>query len=270
MSSTHSVKDSLAAHAALSKAARNGDTVDKETVATVVAAITEHTADVVTRDAILAHTLLLAVFHRQFRDDANEAKDLCLSLMRFAEDTQRCYGHNIARISFPLMRLAKVASGSADTADFGALRAFWAAHMPADEPYELHPVSIDESTATGKIAACPSCKAEQTSTMPVDAAFRLHKKAAMCTSCATAFTVEHVAVHRFLTLAPRMPAISLAGTLTHPKTRLITPMHRDNKPTLRLSLTRPNSRSARLPCPRSPPAGKRDALFLHGNGHRFN
>ncbi|KAJ3363787.1 hypothetical protein GGF31_000676 [Allomyces arbusculus] len=145
--------------------------------------------------------------------------------------------------------------------------------MPADQLDELGLVSIDESTASGKIAACPSCKAEQTLAMPVYTAFRLHKQAATCTSCATAFTAEHFAVHRFLTLASCMPATLLAGTPTHPKTRQITPMHRGNNADSALfDKAKFTKRAAALPT-LATWADIEATVFapsVAGNQHRFN
>ncbi|KAJ3359327.1 hypothetical protein GGF32_009450 [Allomyces javanicus] len=173
------VDESLDARGAVVKTALKEGKMDKDAVATLVTTITKRTLDVITRDAVLAHTLLLTAFYDQLRDGANKAKDL----------------------------YAKVASGSADTADLDASRNFWAANMPADQPYEL---------------------AEQTLAMPECATFRLHKPSVTCTSCATTFTAEHVAVRRFLALATHILVTRLAGTQIHPKTRLFTPMHRGN------------------------------------------
>ncbi|KAJ3362799.1 hypothetical protein GGF31_001329 [Allomyces arbusculus] len=78
--------DALAAHAAVLKAGNNGDEVDKDALNKLVDVIGIETADPVSRDALLAHTLLLSVFHNQLRDGANEAKDLaflCAAEMRY-------------------------------------------------------------------------------------------------------------------------------------------------------------------------------------------
>ncbi|KAJ3364494.1 hypothetical protein GGF31_009010, partial [Allomyces arbusculus] len=78
-------KDALAAHAAIVKGAQDGDKVDKDAVETLVTAIGERTAAVVSRDTVLAHTVLLAAFH-QLRDDTNDAKNLaflCTSEARY-------------------------------------------------------------------------------------------------------------------------------------------------------------------------------------------
>ncbi|KAJ3367351.1 hypothetical protein GGF31_007604, partial [Allomyces arbusculus] len=78
--------DLLNAHAAVLKAVENGDEVDKDALAKLLAVITEQTKDVVSRDLILAHLALLATFHQQLHDTNNEAKDLaylCTTEVRY-------------------------------------------------------------------------------------------------------------------------------------------------------------------------------------------
>ncbi|KNE67774.1 hypothetical protein AMAG_12499 [Allomyces macrogynus ATCC 38327] len=80
-----SLKDeALAAHAAVLKAGMNGDAVDKDALNKLVDVIGTETAEPVSRDALLAHTLLLSTFHRQTGD--SEAKDLaflCAAEVRY-------------------------------------------------------------------------------------------------------------------------------------------------------------------------------------------
>ncbi|KAJ3351675.1 hypothetical protein GGF32_004135, partial [Allomyces javanicus] len=84
------------------------------------------------------------------------------------------------------------------------------------------------STAMGKVA-CASCCIEQTLTMPGYEAFRLHGKEHMCTSCASLFNAEHVAVRCFLAKVEGSQCIGMiAGTLLHPKTLLFAPKDRAN------------------------------------------
>ncbi|KAJ3346665.1 hypothetical protein GGF32_007382 [Allomyces javanicus] len=78
--------EALAAHAAVLRASKNGDEVDKDVLGKLVNAIGAETADTVSRDALLAHTLLLSLFHHELRDGDNEAKDLaflCSSEARY-------------------------------------------------------------------------------------------------------------------------------------------------------------------------------------------
>ncbi|KAJ3372266.1 hypothetical protein GGF31_002124 [Allomyces arbusculus] len=141
-----------------------------------------------------------------------------LSPIRYVEDMQRRYGRTVVRINFPLLRLAKTLMG--DLTDLDTAREFWAAHMPADQPFDLTPATIDEAKVTDKVQ-CPSCKNEQAMTMAEYASFRLHAQAHSCTSCNAAFTAEHVAVRRFLMVAACAPLARIAGTQTHPKTRML-------------------------------------------------
>ncbi|KAJ3355907.1 hypothetical protein GGF32_001768 [Allomyces javanicus] len=70
--------DVLAVHAAVLQAAKDGDKVNKDALAKLLAAISEQTKEDVSRDLVLAHLLLLVTFHQQLRDANNEAKDLAL------------------------------------------------------------------------------------------------------------------------------------------------------------------------------------------------
>ncbi|KAJ3361742.1 hypothetical protein GGF32_007066 [Allomyces javanicus] len=234
-------KDALITQAAVLKAARDGDKVDKDAVATLTAMIAEHTANTVSRDTLLAHTVLLAAFHHQLRGEAKNFAFLCtaetrylafmdalakavLSPIRYADDMQRCYGNQMLDIDFPLLRMANAISdnknnNSNNKDDVETGRAFWAAHMPADMPYDQTPALVDETKATAT-AICPTCQAEETMDMAEYASFRLNAKEHMCVSCACEFTAEHVAVDWFLALAARTSAMHLAGTQTHPKTQM--------------------------------------------------
>ncbi|KAJ3360600.1 hypothetical protein GGF31_002789 [Allomyces arbusculus] len=190
---------------------------------TLVEAIGETISDVVSRDLVIAHTMLLVAFHSKLQVTDNEVKDLPI---RYADDMCRRYGRIMLRFDFPLMRLAKaVMSNQVDDQDAG--RTFWTANLPANQPDELTPTTIDETKAKGNVM-CPSCQAEQTLTMPEYAAFRLHSKARACTSCEAAFTVENVAVRRFLDLVAHQPMTCIAGTQTHPKTFAFAGTNQDN------------------------------------------
>ncbi|KNE64614.1 hypothetical protein AMAG_19255 [Allomyces macrogynus ATCC 38327] len=317
-------KDALAAHAAIVKGAQDGDKVDKDAVETLVTAIGERTAAVVSRDTVLAHTVLLAAFH-QLRDDTNEAKNLAflctsearylafmralakavvmdasltenpplppldvamfwhshmLSPIRFADDMQRCFGDQMLNVDFPLLRMAKVISGS-NKDDLEAGRVFWAAHMPASMPYDLTPALVDETKITAQVK-CPTCQAEQSMNMAEYAALRLHAKEHMCASCACEFMAEHVAVDRFLKLALDTPAVFLAGTQLHPLTQLPVPNDRANITDIAALFAKDEwaKRVAKLPFLATwsdvksivfAPivAAKRDALILPGNRFRF-
>ncbi|KAJ3367955.1 hypothetical protein GGF31_006911 [Allomyces arbusculus] len=68
--------EALASHAAELKAGKNGDEVSKDALYKLVDVIGTKTAEFVSRDLLLAHTLLLSHFHHQLRDGDNEAKDL--------------------------------------------------------------------------------------------------------------------------------------------------------------------------------------------------
>ncbi|KNE69982.1 hypothetical protein AMAG_14818 [Allomyces macrogynus ATCC 38327] len=70
------VENGLPIHTAVLKAAKDGDNVDKDALAKLLAVITERTKDIVSHDLVLAHLVLLAAFHQQLRDAENEAKDL--------------------------------------------------------------------------------------------------------------------------------------------------------------------------------------------------
>ncbi|KAJ3359027.1 hypothetical protein GGF31_004341, partial [Allomyces arbusculus] len=149
-----------------------------------------------------------------------------LSPLRYADDVQRRYGPAMIRIAFPMMRLSKAMMGA--TQDNLDAHAFWAAHVAADLPYELSPAAVDEASMTGKVA-CPSCRTEQSLATPKYAAFRLHGQQHACTSCATSFTAEHVAVRKFLAHVARAPhAASIASTQLHPKTHLLASKLRAN------------------------------------------
>ncbi|KAJ3368639.1 hypothetical protein GGF31_006199 [Allomyces arbusculus] len=138
-----------------------------------------------------------------------------LSPIRYADDMQRLYGPDMIQVAFPMLRL--VTTGT-NQEDLDAGRAFWAAHMPADMPYDLAVADVDETKATGTIA-CASCRAEHTLAMPEYAAFRLHGKEYTCTLCAESFTAEHLAVRRFLSKVARAPRLNtIAGALQHPRT----------------------------------------------------
>ncbi|KNE69980.1 hypothetical protein AMAG_14816 [Allomyces macrogynus ATCC 38327] len=150
-----------------------------------------------------------------------------LSPIRYADDMQRLYGPDMIQVAFPMMRLSKVTTGT-NQEDLGAGRTFWAAHMPADMPYDLAVADVDETAVKSKIA-CASCRAEQTLAMPEYAAFRLHGKEHTCTSCAAAFTAEHLAVRRFLAKVARASRLGMvAGTLQHPKTLEFVPKNGAN------------------------------------------
>ncbi|KNE65573.1 hypothetical protein AMAG_09554 [Allomyces macrogynus ATCC 38327] len=140
-----------------------------------------------------------------------------LSPNRYADDMGRRYGlRMLAKVSFPMIRLAKAHMGAAAE----DVEAFWMANLPANMPYEHTLASADETTATGTVK-CASCFAEQSLAMPEYAAFRLHKGAHTCTECKTEFTSEQMAVRRFLARVARVKAPAmLAGTLTHPKTHV--------------------------------------------------
>ncbi|KAJ3359318.1 hypothetical protein GGF32_009441 [Allomyces javanicus] len=288
------------------------------------AGLTDNTAAVVSRDTVLAHTVLLAAFH-QLRDDQNEAKNLAflctsearylafmralakavvmdaslienpplppldvamfwhshmLSPIRFSDDMQRCFGHQMRDVDFPLLRMAKVISG-ANKADLEAGRVFWAAHMPADMPYDLTPELVDETKTTAKVV-CPTCQTEQTMDMAKYAVFRLHAKEHLCASCACEFTAENVAVDRFLKLVASTPTKLLAGTQLHPKTQLPVSNDRANFADIAALFAKDEwaKRIAKLPFLATWDdvksrvfgpiiAAKRDALVLPGNRYRF-
>ncbi|KAJ3366932.1 hypothetical protein GGF31_007733, partial [Allomyces arbusculus] len=201
-------KDVLITQAAIVKAARDGGKVDKDAVATLTAMIAEHTANTVSRDTVLAHTVLLAAFHHQLHGNANDTKGfafLCaaetrylafmdalakavltntslvkspplppldvamfwhahmLSPIRFSDDMQRCFGDQMLDVDFPLLRMAKVISGT-NKDDLKTAHAFWAAHMPASMPYDLTPALVDETKTTVNVI-CPTCQAEETMDM---------------------------------------------------------------------------------------------------------
>ncbi|KNE54306.1 hypothetical protein AMAG_00290 [Allomyces macrogynus ATCC 38327] len=65
---------------------------------------------------------------------------------------------------------------------------------------------------------CPACKTERVVNMAEYAAFQLHGKGHVCTTCACNFTAKHVAIDRFLGLVAQTPTALLAGTQMHPKT----------------------------------------------------
>ncbi|KNE63371.1 hypothetical protein AMAG_08508 [Allomyces macrogynus ATCC 38327] len=91
--------------------------------------------------------------------------------------------------------------------------------MPANQPFDLSLVTIDETKVAAKIA-CTLRKAERTMTTREYAAYRLHKQAHTYMFCATAFTAEYAAVRRFLANVARMPIKAVAGMQIHPKTRI--------------------------------------------------
>ncbi|KAJ3373865.1 hypothetical protein GGF31_008750 [Allomyces arbusculus] len=79
-------KKTLTVDAAIAKTVQTGGKMDKDAMATLTASIGEHTATAVSRDTLLAHTILLTAFH-QLRDGANEAKNvafLCTSEVRYS------------------------------------------------------------------------------------------------------------------------------------------------------------------------------------------
>ncbi|KAJ3369288.1 hypothetical protein GGF31_005388 [Allomyces arbusculus] len=149
-----------------------------------------------------------------------------LSPVRYADDMGRRYGPAMIGIEFPLMRLAKMLSNEKiEDQDVG--RAFWAANMPADQPFDLTPADVDETKVTG-VVVCPSCETKLALNMAEYAAFRLHKQAHACTSCTTSFTLENAAVRRFLTIVKRAPFSAVAGAQVHPKTYMFAGKHQDN------------------------------------------
>ncbi|KAJ3353519.1 hypothetical protein GGF32_002965 [Allomyces javanicus] len=316
--------DAMTALAAAVRATKDAETFDKDAVNKFVKAIGERITDAISRDFVIAHTLLLAVFHFNLRHE-KEAKDLAylcsaetryiayldmvaktvakdasvienlplppldvamfwhshmLSPLRYADDICRRYGRAMLRIDFPLMRLAKVLSGNDE--DLVAARAFWTAHMPADQPFDLVPADFDETMVDAKVA-CASCQDEQTLTMPEYAVFRLHKQAHTCTSCSTAFTAEHAAVRRFLTIVKRAPLAAIAGTRIHPKTLMAMGKHRGNVRDLKMLFHRAAWAKRVAALPALPTwadiestvfapimAATKDKLVLPGNQRRFS
>ncbi|KNE70036.1 hypothetical protein AMAG_20218 [Allomyces macrogynus ATCC 38327] len=262
-------------------------------VAALVADIGARIESTVSRDTLLAHLVLLTVFHRQLCDNANEVKDfsfLCaaetryltfmdamakaviedaslveepplppvdvaliwhshlLSPIRYADDVQRRYGRAVARVSFPLQRMAKALMGK-DRADMDMARAFWAAHLPADMSFDLTLANVSENAVTARVV-CPSCSNEQELSMYDYVAFRKHAQTHSCTSCGATFTAEHVAVRRFLTIVAHAPTFArIAGTQTHPKTLVFRPDDTANMADLALHLDKStwNTHVAKLP-----------------------
>ncbi|KNE71917.1 hypothetical protein AMAG_16341 [Allomyces macrogynus ATCC 38327] len=68
--------EALAAHTAVLKAVKDGDEANKDALNKFVDAIGTETAEIVSRDALLAHTLLLSIFYHKLRDGDNETKDV--------------------------------------------------------------------------------------------------------------------------------------------------------------------------------------------------
>ncbi|KAJ3351590.1 hypothetical protein GGF32_004231 [Allomyces javanicus] len=198
--------DALAAHAAVLKAGKDGDKIDRDALNKLVNVIGTETADPVSRDVLLAHTLLLSIFHHQLRDGDNAF--LCAAKVRYL-----AYLDMLAMAAIG----AKVAMG-VNKDNFESLRQFWAKHLPADMPYNFTPTDADETKVVGHVA-CLSCKSELALAMPEYAALRLHGKAHMSMLCTTTFMAEHVAVHHFLTIVMNALLTRVASTQTHPKTR---------------------------------------------------
>ncbi|KAJ3362536.1 hypothetical protein GGF32_005981 [Allomyces javanicus] len=179
----------------------------------LVAAVGKTTADQVSRDTLLAHSILIQrgqgprvpVLAKALAKDASLVKNVplppldvamywhshILSPIRYIDDMQRLFGFMFDDIEYPLMRLAKAATG-ANKDDLDAGRSFWAAHMPADMPYDLTPDNCDTAEANAKVH-CPSCVTDQPLAMGEYAPFRLHGKPLACTSCSGEFTAENVA-----------------------------------------------------------------------------
>ncbi|KAJ3368961.1 hypothetical protein GGF31_005921 [Allomyces arbusculus] len=259
--------DSCAMKATSTSTILPGDQVGKHAVPALVTDIGGRIETTVSCDTLLAHLVLLAVFHRQLRDDENEVKDiafLCaaetrylafmdalakavmndvslvdapplppvdvalfwhahmLSPIRYMDDVQRRYGRALARVSFPLQRMAKALMGK-HHADKDTARAFWVAHLPAEMPFDLNLADVNENAVTTMVV-CPSCINEQLLSMPEYVALRKHAQAHVCSNCNAAFTAEHVAVHRLLTIIACAPKYArIAGTQTHPKTLVFRP-----------------------------------------------
>ncbi|KAJ3347815.1 hypothetical protein GGF32_006570 [Allomyces javanicus] len=120
-------------------------------------------------------------------------------------------------VAFPLLRLMYSGNNLDDAAKARARSGRpTCLQTPANQPFDLVPANIDETKVMG-MAVCPSCESKLTLTMAEYAAFRLHKRAHLCMSCATAFTAEHADVHRFLAITKHAPLTAMAGTRIHPK-----------------------------------------------------
>ncbi|KAJ3368641.1 hypothetical protein GGF31_006201 [Allomyces arbusculus] len=280
--STIPIDDVLSAHAAVLKAAEDGNKVDKDALAKLLAVITEQTKDVVSHDLVLAHLVLLATFHQQLRG-ADEAKDLaylCSAETRyfgFIEALGKAIARDASLIENPPLPPLDVAMRI-----FDAGRAFWAAQMPADMPFDLTVADVDETAVKGTIA-CASCRAEHTLAMPEYAAFRLHGKEHKCTSCAVSFTAEHLAVRRFLSKVARAPHLNtIGGTLQHPKTLEFVPKNGANMADLTKLFDKATWKQHAATLPALPTwrdvetkvlapimAATADSLTLPGNRRRF-
>ncbi|KAJ3351596.1 hypothetical protein GGF32_004237, partial [Allomyces javanicus] len=231
--------EALAAHAAVLKAGEDGDKINKDALNKLVDAIGTETAEIVSRDALLAHTLLLSIFYHKLRDGNNEAKDLaylCTSETRylaFLDALAKAVVTDMLSVDalpLPLMdvvmlmhshMLSPLRFADEMTRRYG--RAFVGMSMPLMRLVAMGANKDDlESSRQFWAKHLPADMLyDLTLIMPEYAALRLHGQEHMCAMCAAEFTAEHAAWAKY---AAKLPTLA---TWADVKAKVMAPIMKD-------------------------------------------
>ncbi|KAJ3349558.1 hypothetical protein GGF32_005362 [Allomyces javanicus] len=251
---TNTQQNEMAALAAKvgASAAKDVNQVDKVALKNLVAVMGDRIAQDASRDAVMAHTLLLVVFHQKLRDDMNEVKDLaflCRSEARYL-----AYLDAVAKTAAKDKSILK--NPPLPPLDVAL---FWHSHMlspvryaddmgrrygPAMIGIEFPLMRLAKILSNGKIEDQAAGRAFWEANMPADQPFDLTPAdvdetkvtgTVVCPSCESKLALsmaEYAAfqcgVRRFLTIAKRAPFTAVAGAQIHPKTYMFAGKHQEN------------------------------------------